>query len=363
MAVAAGTPGGDGIDLNNVAAYDYTLPAERIAQTPAEPRDSSRLLVLERATGDIHHSYFRDIGQFLRAGDLLVANESRVLPARLHGAKADTGARVEILLLALRPERGPTTWEALVKPGKRVRPGHRVEFPQGLTAEILDVTPAEGRIVRFTVDGAADPALVEARLRQIGEMPLPPYIRTKLDDPERYQTVYSHTEGSAAAPTAGLHFTPQLIDHLAAQGIPMAHVTLHVGLDTFRPVEVEDLRQHHLHSETIALSQATADAINATHAQSGRVVAVGTTTVRTLESVARRGLPLQPYQGPTDLFITPGFTFRATDAIITNFHLPRSTLLAMISAFAGRDLVLHAYQIAIAKGYRFYSFGDAMLIV
>ncbi len=354
---------GDVADLNSVAAYDYHLPPEQIAQTPAEPRDSSGLLVLDRATGTLTHSHFRDIGQFLRAGDLLVANESRVLPARLHGTKAETGARVEILLLALRPERGPTTWEALVKPGKRVRPGHRVDFPQGLVAEIGEITPAEGRIVRFTVDGVADPALVEARLRGIGEMPLPPYIHAKLSDPERYQTVYSHTEGSAAAPTAGLHFTPELIARLAAEGIPMAHVTLHVGLDTFRPVEVADLRQHHLHSETIALDDAAATAINATHAGGGRVVAVGTTTVRTLESVAQRGMPLHPYSGPTEIFITPPFTFRATDALITNFHLPRSTLLAMISAFAGREQILHAYQVAIEAGYRFYSFGDAMLIV
>lgn len=264
-----GAPGNDTADLNSVAAYDYPLPPEQIAQTPAEPRDSSRLLVLDRATGAITHSHFRDIGQFLHPGDLLVANESRVIPARLHGTKAETGARVEILLLALRPEHGPTTWEALVKPGKRVRPGHRVDFPQGLAAEIGDITPAEGRLVRFTVDGQPDPALVEARLRLIGEMPLPPYIRTKLDDPERYQTVYSHTEGSAAAPTAGLHFTPALIARLADGGIPMAHVTLHVGLDTFRPVEVADLRQHHLHSETIVLGEAAAGAINATHAAGG----------------------------------------------------------------------------------------------
>ncbi|MBA3826253.1 MAG: tRNA preQ1(34) S-adenosylmethionine ribosyltransferase-isomerase QueA [Ktedonobacterales bacterium] len=360
---AGEAPGGDITDLNSVAAYDYHLPPDQIAQTPAEPRDSSRLLVLNRATGSLTHSHFRDIGQFLHAGDLLVANESRVLPARLHGTKAATGARVEILLLALRPERGPTTWEALVKPGKRVRPGHRVSFPQGLVAEITDTTPTEGRIVRFTVDGQPDPALVEARLRAIGEMPLPPYIRTKLDDPERYQTVYSHTEGSAAAPTAGLHFTPELIAQLDGEGIAMAKVTLHVGLDTFRPVEVADLRQHHLHSEAIALDRVAADAINATHARGGRVIAVGTTTVRTLESVAQRGVPLQPYTGPTEIFITPGFAFRATDALITNFHLPRSTLLAMISAFAGRDLVMQAYAVAIAAGYRFYSFGDAMLIL
>jgi S-adenosylmethionine:tRNA ribosyltransferase-isomerase len=353
----------DGPDLNAVAAYDYHLPPELIAQTPAEPRDSSRLLVLDRATGALTHSVFREIGAFLRPGDLLVANESRVLPARLHGRKAETGAAVEILLLALRPEIGPTVWETLVKPGKRVRPGHRIDFPAGLSAEILESTAAGGRLARFLADARPDPGAVEACFRQIGEMPLPPYIHTKLRDPERYQTVYSHTEGSAAAPTAGLHFTPDLIARLAAQGIPLVYVTLHVGLDTFRPVEVADLRQHHMHSEDITLGQATADAINATRMAGGRVVAVGTTTVRTLEAVAARWLPLQPFAGRTDIFITPGFQFRVTDALITNFHLPKSTLLAMISAFAGRERVLAAYQEAIAQGYRFYSFGDAMLIL
>ncbi len=350
-------------DLNDISAYDYTLPPDRIAQTPAEPRDSSRLLVLNCQTGTITHSVFREIGAFLQSGDLLVANESRVLPARLHGQKADTGAQVEILLLTLRPEFGPTVWETLVKPGKRLKQGHQILFPLELSAEILAATPAGGRLVRFLVAGKDDPAAVEVALHQIGEVPLPPYIHAKLADPERYQTVYSHTEGSAAAPTAGLHFTPTLIAHLAAQGIPMTHVTLHVGLDTFRPVEVGDLRQHHMHSETIALSAATAATINATRERGGRVVAVGTTTVRTLESVARQGLPLQPYTGATDLFITPGFSFRVTDALITNFHLPRSTLLAMISAFAGRERILAAYQTAIDAGYRFYSFGDAMLIL
>jgi S-adenosylmethionine:tRNA ribosyltransferase-isomerase len=353
----------------DVSAYDYELPAERIAQTPAQPRDSSRLMVLDRRSGDITHTRFAAIGDFLRAGDLLVVNESRVLPARLHGRKDGTGAICEILLLSARPEAGPTTWETLVKPARRLRSGHVVVLPLGLTAEILGPTTAGGRLVRFLVDGQADPALVGERLHQIGEMPLPPYIHTPLSDPERYQTVYAHTEGSAAAPTAGLHFTPELLERLQAQGVGLARVTLHVGLDTFRPVEVADLREHHMHSEAIALDQAAADAINATRAAgrsgatSGRVIAVGTTTVRTLESVAAQGLPLQPYAGRTALFIMPGFTFRATDAIITNFHLPRSTLLAMISAFAGRERVLAAYHLAIQEQYRFYSFGDAMLIL
>lgn len=351
------------IDLNAIAAYDYVLAPDRIAQTPAEPRDSSRLMVIQRTSGAIIHRHFRDLGDFLDSGDLLVANESRVIPARLHGSKAGTGAVVEILLLAVRPEFGPTVWEALVKPGRRLRSGHTVEFPLGVTAEILETTSAGGRLVRFLADGLPDVAAVGHRLHQIGEMPLPPYIRARLADPERYQTVYSRDEGSAAAPTAGLHFTPELLAHLRGQGIGMAHVSLHVGLDTFRPVEVADLREHHIHSEQIALGPTAAAAITATRAAGHRIVAVGTTTVRTLESVAQRGMPLQPYTGPTELFITPGFTFRATDAIITNFHLPRSTLLAMISAFAGRDLILHAYEVAIAEGYRFYSFGDAMLIL
>jgi S-adenosylmethionine:tRNA ribosyltransferase-isomerase len=298
----------------------------------------------------------------LRAGDLLVANQSRVIPARLHGRKP-TGGAVEILLLAARPDLGPTAWEALVRPGKRLRAGQTVLLPHGLTAAIVAATPDGQRIVRFQADGAADPALVTARLHQIGEMPLPPYIHTPLARPDRYQTVYAQIEGSAAAPTAGLHFTPELLDRLRAQGIPMTHVTLHVGLDTFRPVEVADLRQHHIHGETIDVSQATADQINATRAAGGRVVAVGTTSVRVLESVAAQGLPLRPFTGRTELFILPGFQFKVTDAVITNFHLPRSTLLAMISAFAGRELVMQAYQEAIREGYRFYSFGDAMLIL
>ncbi len=353
----------------DISAYDYELPPERIAQTPAQPRDSSRLMVLDRRTGNITHTRFNAIGDFLRAGDLLVVNESRVLPARLHGRKngtgrsGATGAECEILLLAARPEIGPTAWETLVKPARRLQSGHVVTLPLGLTAEILEPTQAGGRIVRFLADGQVDPALVGKRLHQIGEMPLPPYIHTPLADPERYQTVYGRAEGSAAAPTAGLHFTPELLDRLQEQGVGLARLTLHVGLDTFRPVEVADLREHHMHSEAIALDQAAADAINATCAAGGRVIAVGTTTVRTLESVAAQGLPLQPYAGRTALFIMPGFTFHSTDAIITNFHLPRSTLLAMISAFAGRERVLAAYHLAIQEHYRFYSFGDAMLIL
>lgn len=351
-------------DLNDISAYDYQLPAERIAQSPVEPRDSSRLLVLNRADGAIIHTTFRHIGEFLNAGDLLVANESRVIPARLHGRKANTGATVEILLLASRPELGATTWEALVRPGRRLQAGTIVNLDDNVTAEILTTTDAGGRIIRFRVDGQEDPTVLNNRLFALGEMPLPPYIHQPLQNPERYQTVYSHTQGSAAAPTAGLHFTPQLITDLQQQGIGFATVTLHVGLDTFRPVAVRDLREHHMHSEAIELSQATAEMINATKQAGKRIVTVGTTTVRTLEGIAaKHGLPLPPFRGTTDIFITPGFQFHVTDAIITNFHLPRSTLLAMISGFAGRDLVLSTYAIAIAEQYRFFSFGDAMLIL
>jgi S-adenosylmethionine:tRNA ribosyltransferase-isomerase len=354
----------DAVDFNDINTFDYVLPPERIAQSPVEPRDSSRLMVLDRSKRSITHTRFDQIGNFLIPGDLLVANESRVIPARLHGHKAKTGASVEILLLANRPEYGPTAWETLVRPGRRLRPGHFVELPNGVSAEILDTLDTGGRIVRFTLEGENDPALVLARLQQIGEMPLPPYIHEPLADPERYQTVYARTQGSAAAPTAGLHFTPNLIERLQSQGISFAHVTLHVGLDTFRPVEVADLRHHHMHSEAIAIDAATVEQINATRAAKGRIICVGTTTVRTLEGVAAQiGPSLQPFAGHTNIFITPGFQFNVTDAMITNFHLPKSTLLAMVSAFAGYDLVMQAYQIAIDDGYRFFSFGDAMLIL
>lgn len=352
-------------DRFDLAAYAYDLPPERIAQAPIEPRDRSRLLVLNRQTGAITHSNFREIGTFLRAGDLLVANESRVLPARLLGHKEATGAHIEILLLARRPDRGPTTWEALVKPGRRLRSGHTVRFAEGITAEALEATSTGGRLVRLLVDGQPDPLALGQRLAQVGEMPLPPYIHQRLADRERYQTVYARTEGSAAAPTAGLHFTPELIAALAAQGIAMTHVTLHVGIDTFRPVEETDLRQHHIHGEAIDLGPGAAEAINRTRSSGGRIVAVGTTSVRTLESVAamESGREIHPYAGRTELYILPGFQFQVVDALITNFHLPRSTLLALVCAFAGYDHAMAAYHAAIAAGYRFYSFGDAMLIL
>ena len=350
--------------------YDYELPADRIAQTPAEPRDSSRLLVLDRVAGRRSHHHFYDLPAFLQPGDLLVANDSRVRPARLLGRKLPGGARVELLLL--KPVDGET-WETLAR-GRRLTPGTRLALGDGqVGAEIVGETEAGGRLVRFD-------APIEPLLPAIGITPLPPYIHTPLADPERYQTVYSRVVGSAAAPTAGLHFTPALIQRLAEQAVGFAFVTLHVGLDTFRPVEVEDARQHVMHSEWAELGAATAEAIRATRAAGGRVIAVGTTAVRVLESaaLAAEGLDpgqwvvgssiptpysLLPYQGWTRLFITPGYRFRAVDALVTNFHLPRSTLLMLVSAFAGRETMLAAYREAVAEGYRFFSFGDAMLIV
>ncbi|MFN8483101.1 MAG: tRNA preQ1(34) S-adenosylmethionine ribosyltransferase-isomerase QueA [Anaerolineae bacterium] len=352
--------------------FDYHLPPDRIAQTPAEPRDSSRLLVLDRASGRRSHRRFRDLPDLLRPGDLLVANDSRVRPARLLGRKA-SGGRVELLLL--KPV-DATTWETLAR-GHRLAPGARLVFGDGqVNAQIVGVTGAGGRLVRFD-------APVEPLLPDLGHVPLPPYIHEHLDDPERYQTVYSRVVGSAAAPTAGLHFTGALIERLDTLGIGMAFVTLHVGLDTFRPVEVEDARSHVMHSEWAELSADTAAAIAAVRAAGGRVVAVGTTAVRVLESaaLASAGIdpghsqdfaalprpaappPLAPYSGWTRLFITPGYQVRAVDALITNFHLPRSTLLMLVSAFAGREAMLAAYDEAVAEGYRFFSFGDAMLIV
>jgi len=339
--------------------FDYNLPSRLIAQTPVEPRDSSRLLVLHRETGTITHDQFRNIGRYLRAGDLLVANESRVLPARLFGHKA-TGGKIEVLLLRQRHER---TWEALVG-GRGVRPGGELQFLADgqivLRAHVLDLLPSGGRLLQFDQP-------VETLLPQLGAMPLPPYIHERLNDPERYQTVYSHTPGSAAAPTAGLHFTPELIQTLQQKGIDWATVTLHVGLDTFRPVQVEDAAEHKMHSEWFELSAATANKINQTKAEGGRVVAVGTTTVRVLETAAQHTKQngsdqLQPCAGDTDIFIYPPYQFRTVDALITNFHLPRSTLLMLVSALASRDQILYAYNEAVREQYRFFSFGDAMLI-
>ncbi|HEX8994838.1 MAG TPA: tRNA preQ1(34) S-adenosylmethionine ribosyltransferase-isomerase QueA [Ktedonobacterales bacterium] len=351
-----------------ISDFDYKLPPERIAQTPVEPRDSSRLLVVHRQTGALEHRVFRDVLEYLRPGDLLVANQSRVLPARLLGVKEETGGRVELLLLSVRGDIGPDCWEALVRPGKRIHAGQRLSFGDGaLVAEVLEPTAPGGRVVRLI---AREGSVAEAVAR-VGVTPLPPYIHERLADTERYQTVYAREPGSAAAPTAGLHFTTDLLSRVEAMGVGVTYVTLHIGLDTFRPVEKDDLSDHVMHSEEIEVSEAAAERINATRAAGGRIIAVGTTSVRTLEAVAelaaeRDGAGAQvvvPYYGRTRLFITPGYQFRAVDAMITNFHLPRSTLLALVSAFAGRELIAQAYEEAIAQNYRFYSFGDAMLLL
>ena len=363
----------DGSRTTQISDFDYELPQELIAQTPLEPRDSSRLLVIERDTGALTHRHFRDIGDYLRPGDLLIANQSRVIPARLLGRRAVSGGSVEVLLLAERPDLGADIWETLVRPGRRLREGALILFgPTNeaplLQAEILQRTEAGGRVVRFTAlsapANAGRPDAVRGLIDQLGRMPLPPYIHETLTDPERYQTVYSRIVGSAAAPTAGLHFTPELLERLRGQGVRVGFVTLHVGLDTFRPVEVEDFREHKMHSEEIDLDEPTAELIRQTRREGGRVVAVGTTAVRVLESVAslHAGQAL-PYHGATDLFITPGYRFQLVDALITNFHLPRSTLLLLVSAFASKALMESAYQEAIRERYRFFSFGDAMLIL
>jgi len=333
--------------------FDYHLPVERIAQTPVEPRHASRLLVLHRASGQTEDRHFYELGEFLRPGDLLVINQTRVIPARLYGRK-DTGGRVEILLLR-RVE--PDVWEALVG-GKRMTAGKHIQLEHGPAVEIIAALDGSRRLVRF-----AEP--VEPYLPNIGQMPLPPYIHTRLQDPERYQTVYAQESGSAAAPTAGLHFTPELMRTLQAQGVRFTSVTLHVGLDTFAPVTEDDPQEHAIHTEWCELTEQAAHEINAARHAGGRIIAVGTTSVRTLETAAQAARPgdtVSAYSGPTSLYILPGYTFRAVDAMITNFHLPKSTLLMLVSAFAGRERVLSVYQEAIEKEYRFFSFGDAMFI-
>lgn len=345
-----------------VADFDYHLPPELIAQTPAEPRDVSRLLVVDRATGEFHHRRFWEIGEFLAPGDLLVVNDSRVIRARLFGRKAPSGGRVELFLLRRLAEPGEV-WECLVRPGRRVHPGASLIFGEGrLSGAVCGESPGGKRRITFTsADG--DPG---GWLERLGEVPLPPYITAPLADGERYQTVYARHKGSVAAPTAGLHFTPELLDKLAAQGVRRAALTLHVGLGTFRPVQADTVEEHAMHSEYYELPAETAEAVNATHRAGRRVVAVGTTTCRTLETAARKvgeKGELAESEGWTDLFIYPGYRFRAIDVLLTNFHLPRSTLLMLVSAFAGRELILQAYEEAIRERYRFYSFGDAMLIL
>jgi S-adenosylmethionine:tRNA ribosyltransferase-isomerase len=348
----------------NLLEFHYDLPEKCIAQTPAEPRDSSRLMVVVRGTDEIQHAIFRDVGDYLRPNDLLVMNDTRVIPARLFAKKRGTGGQVELLLLR-RLE--PQTWEALVG-GKRVRPGmhlsiggsNQADPNAAIDVEVVDDLGGSRRVIRFS-----EP--VSSRLDAVGQMPLPPYIHEPLRDPNRYQTVYADECGSAAAPTAGLHFTPQLLDGLRARGIRTACITLHVGLDTFAPITEASVEEHVIHSEWIRVPASVVEAVRETRASGGRIVAVGTTSVRALESAAveaeRIGEPmLAPWEGPTRLYITPGYRFRVVDAMITNFHLPRSTLLVLVSAFAGREKMLTAYETAKRQGYRFYSFGDAMLI-
>lgn len=333
--------------------FSYHLPEELIAQTPLSQRDASRLLVLDRKTGAYRDRRFDDILDYFQPGDCLIANDSRVIPARLQ-AKRPTGGAVEIFLL--RPQ-AHDRWECLVKPGRNAREG-QVLLLGDLTATVLEVLPDGNRIVSFTSpDGD-----VTEKLKALGEVPLPPYIREKLQDSERYQTVYSRNEGSVAAPTAGLHFTPELLQALKDKGVNIAYVTLHVGLGTFRPVKVEDPTTHKMHSEYYILPPETADLINRTKAAGGRVTAVGTTATRVLETAGRQGLPLQAASGETDIFIYPGFRFTVIDRLITNFHLPESTLIMLVSAFSKREFVLEAYRHAVEEKYRFFSFGDAMFI-
>lgn len=329
--------------------YDYYLPHELIAQTPVEPRDSSRLLVLDRKVHSIRHRTFRDVLEYLRPGDALVVNTSRVRAARIWAHKV-SGGKAEILLLK---PMGGDLWETLVSPGKRIPPGTRLRINDSLTADVMERTEAGGRVIRFAGAGSLDELLERA-----GEVPLPPYITTKVSDPERYQTVYARTLGSAAAPTAGLHFTPELLDKVRTLGVDVLEITLHIGLDTFRPIKVEDPSQHVMHSEWFEITPEVAERINSAR----RVVAVGTTSVRALESAADEG-QVVPGARETRLFLREGSPFQVVDAMVTNFHLPRSTLLMMVSAFAGRDFVLNAYKTAVRERYRFFSFGDAMLIL
>ncbi len=338
-----------------VTDFTFDLPEELIAQDPLEDRASSRLLALDRVTGERNHRHFRDIKEYLKPGDCLVINDTKVIPARLHGAKEDTGAHVEVLLLKRKSD---SVWETLVRPGKKARPGARISFGDGLlVGEVIDVVEEGNRLIRFEYEG-----IFEEVLDQLGEMPLPPYITHKLQDKNRYQTVYAKHEGSAAAPTAGLHFTQELLEKIQAKGIRIARVTLHVGLGTFRPVKVEDVNDHHMHSEFYMVSQEAADIINDTKKRGGRVISVGTTSTRTLESVADDNGFIRETSGWTEIFIYPGYRFKCIDALITNFHLPESTLLMLVSALADKEKILNAYETAVAERYRFFSFGDAMFI-
>jgi S-adenosylmethionine:tRNA ribosyltransferase-isomerase len=336
--------------------FHYDLPPELIAQTPLEKRDTSRLMVLDKTTGETEHHHFYELPQFLRPGDCLVLNNSRVIPARLIG-KRETGGVTEVLLLT---DKGNKTWECLVRPGKKCRPGTKVIFGHGdvtLTATIEEVLEGGNRLVRFDYEG-----IFLETLEQLGKMPLPPYIKEELQDAERYQTVYSKVSGSAAAPTAGLHFTPELLKQIEDMGVKLAYVTLHVGLGTFRPVKVDDVETHDMHSEFCSIPQETADIINETKKNGGRVICVGTTSCRTIESWAAEDGTMKEASGWTKIFIYPGYRFKVLDGLVTNFHLPESTLIMLVSALAGKEHVLAAYEEAVREKYRFFSFGDAMFI-
>lgn len=336
--------------------FDYMLPEELIAQTPMEPRDHSRLMVVHRGTGAIEHKHFYDLPQYLRPGDALVINETKVIPARLLGVKEDTGVPVEVLLLR---RENATDWEALVRPGRRLKPGTTCVFGDGLLrcTVLENVAETGGRLVRFQYEG-----VFEELLDRLGEMPLPPYIHEKLQDQSRYQTVYAKAEGSAAAPTAGLHFTPALLEQVRAMGVTVVPVLLHVGLGTFRPVKEEDVDKHVMHSEYYQVTREAADTLNRIRQAGGRLICVGTTSVRTIETVADDGGIIHPGAGETAIFIKPGVKVKAVDALITNFHLPQSTLLMLVSTFLGREQALAAYELAVKEKYRFFSFGDAMFI-
>ncbi|ACB85365.1 tRNA preQ1(34) S-adenosylmethionine ribosyltransferase-isomerase QueA [Natranaerobius thermophilus] len=336
--------------------FNYELPEELIAQKPLANRSKSRLMVVSINSSDVQHNHFEKLPQYVKDGDLFVINNSRVIPARLFGNKKQTGGKLEMVLL--HPLEGKDEWEVLVKPGKRAKPGNVFEFGQEtLEAEILDITPEGSRRVKFYYQGN-----FQQVLDQLGQMPLPPYIKEELEDPERYQTVYAKESGSVAAPTAGLHFTPEIISDIKDQGGEVAELTLHVGLGTFRPVETPNIEEHEMHAEYYQLPEETAKKINQAKQRGNRVIAVGTTVVRTLETVKTDDGLVQPGKGWTDIFIYPGYEFKVVDAMLTNFHLPKSTLLMLVSAFAGKDLIMSAYQAAIEERYRFFSFGDAMFI-
>lgn len=335
--------------------FFYNLPEELIAQTPVEPRNSSRLMILTRDSGAVEHKHFYNLPEFLKPGDCLVLNDTRVLPARMYGVREDTGAVVEFVLLR---QHGNMLWECLAGPGKKAKEGYKFKFSDKLSAVVTEVMPDGNRMIEFQCDGDFFTVLDE-----VGQMPLPPYIKEKLKDKERYQTVYSKEAGSAAAPTAGLHFTKEMLESIKKSGVNIAYVTLHVGLGTFRPVKVEDVTKHKMHTEYFYIPEEAADIINETKKNGGRVICVGTTSCRTVESCAARYGEIRSCSGDTDIFIYPGFEFKCMDGLVTNFHLPESTLIMLVSAFAGYDNVMNAYNTAVKEKYRFFSFGDAMLII